>query len=541
MQRLSDLLGQHVQFSYTAMDRIVLNGYIDNLQRSENLVYFFREVVGIPRLDPAVLTRRTEQYRAWVRDYASTARIPFERAPFGVRKEDLVLPHYRRLKGQEGVACILSSMEQSRTFVSYVPRYAPPSGDANYRIIRSCHKRFLHYYFYIQDPVMGPMSLRVATYLPFNVTCYLNGHSFLAQELTRQGIRFRQDDNALLAVDDLVALQDAVDRLKPALLRQRCDVWTSRLAPAFSPEEHAGFDLSYRYSMAQIELATDVIFKRTAPLKALFRRAVDTGLLLGGADRTTHLFGRSITRRYRGKLQTVLERRDEGHPVLRSYYQTSFVKQYEKGDRLLRTETCINDTHHLNIGRHLENLPVLLERMASTNNRYLDFQAELLDSTVDAGQLAELSRPTLQGQRRIPGLKLQDERVIRLLDVLLHPGNFVGDWSSRDVHSRLLQRHRLQEADYRLSQLRYDLMKLRAKGLVERIGRTRRYRVTPLGVKLGVVLVKARSYLLGPLCTQASQDIVRRPTRNPSEVETALRQVDSALNHLCQVLGLRAA
>ena len=50
-------------------------------------------------------------------------------------------------------------------------------------------------------------------------------------------------------------------------------------------------------------------------LKALFRRATELGILLGGADRTTHLFGRRITQRYRGKLQTVLDRRNEGQPI----------------------------------------------------------------------------------------------------------------------------------------------------------------------------------------------------------------------------------
>jgi hypothetical protein len=75
---------------------------------------------------------------------------------------------------------------------------------------------------------------------------------------------------------------------------------------------------------------------------------------------------------------------------------------------------------------------------------------------------------------------------------LLHPGGFVGDWTSRDLHARVLARHRPTDASYRLSQLRYDLSKLRAKGLVERIGTSRRYRLTPLGLKLGVLLVKLR-------------------------------------------------
>jgi hypothetical protein len=300
-------------------------------------------------------------------------------------------------------------------------------------------------------------------------------------------------------------------------------------------------DLRYRYSLAQIELATDVIFAEPSPLRALFRRAVELGLLMGGADRTSHLFGRQITSRYRGKLQTVLDRRNEGHPVLRAYYQTSFVKQYEKAETLRRTETCVNDPYHLNVGRRLANLPKLVTRMAETNQRFLDAQAELLACTVDQGELARLAQPVHLGKRRVPGLRLQDDRVVRLLDALLHPGSFVADWTSRDVLTRLLASHRLAEADYRLSQLRYDLGKLRAHGFIERLGRTRRYRLTERGLKLGVVLVKLRTRLLGPLATLATAPTSPPETASSSEVEAAFRRVDQAIDHLCSTLGLKAA
>ena len=174
---------------------------------------------------------------------------------------------------------------------------------------------------------MGPMSLRVASYFPFNVTCYFNGHSFVAQELTRAGVRFRTADNAFLGVADVAALQAAADRLSPSLLQRRCAYWVRRLVPTFSTAERAALAPGYRYSMAQMELATDVVFKRSAPLKALFRRACELGVLVGGAERTTHLFGRRIDRRYQGKLQTVLDQRDVGHPVLRWYLLRDVVRQ----------------------------------------------------------------------------------------------------------------------------------------------------------------------------------------------------------------------
>jgi DNA-binding transcriptional ArsR family regulator len=69
--------------------------------------------------------------------------------------------------------------------------------------------------------------------------------------------------------------------------------------------------------------------------------------------------------------------------------------------------------------------------------------------------------------------------------------------TSRELHTRVVARHHLAADDYRLSQLRYDLSKLRVNGLVERIGKGRRYRLTPIGLKLGVLLVKLRLRLLG--------------------------------------------
>jgi hypothetical protein len=193
------------------------------------------------------------------------------------------------------------------------------------------------------------------------------------------------------------------------------------------------------------------------------------------------------------------------------------------------------------VGRRLENLPLLRAKLAATNERCLAQQAELLASAVDSGQLTALAAPTRVGQRRIPGLKLHDDRVIRVLETLLHPGGFVHNWTTRELHTRVIARHPHTAEDYRVSQLRYDLSKLRAKGLVERIGKTRRYALTPLGLKLGVLLVKLRLRLLGPLTSLIHQPPATTPGRHLNSVDAAYHEVDAALDHLSAALGLQLA
>ena len=544
MSRLSQLFPTQVGLSYGCPDRIVIRGYYPALQRTDNIVHFFHDVAGLPVVDSAALASRTTAYRQWLAAFVRRHRLEQLAAPKRARKEDLVQPYYRRLGEREGVACILTSMEQGSTFVSYVPRFK--TSDPNYRIIKRCRKLFQHLYFYVFDHVMGPMCVCVGTYLPFPLQFYLNGHSFVAQRLTAMGVHFRKHDNALLSVGNSGTLGSVVAALTPELIEQRCRYWAAQIAPRFTYRERQAAHLhGYAFSVAQVEYSYDTLFRQSGQLDAIMRRLAEQGAFLGGADRTVTTFGRHINRRYNGKLMTVLEATDQGHPSLRSYYKSSFVKLYTKPDernrdRCLRVEVCLNDPDHLGIKRGLQNLPQLLDKMASTADRYLDLHANLLDSAVDAGDLAALSQPTIQGSRRVPGIRLHDDRVIRLLDVLLQPAGLVADWTIADLHARLLQRYHLTAEDYRRSQLRYDLTKIRAKGMVERVGSTRKYRVTPIGLRLGLLLVKVRFRLLGPLFSVATAPRShRRPPSSP--VEAATRKVDAGLDELFTALALKAA
>src|SRR6266567_8463429 len=120
----------------------------------------------------------------------------------GESKEDFVRPHLQRMERQNrhGLYFIIPSMEMGSTFCSLMPKY--PTDDPNYRLIKRRPSRYLHYYFYIRDPVIGSLAMGVGTYLPFKTTYYLNGHNFIEIELLRQGVAFRKDDNAFLSTSD---------------------------------------------------------------------------------------------------------------------------------------------------------------------------------------------------------------------------------------------------------------------------------------------------------------------------------------------------
>src|SRR6202043_2393773 len=330
METFTQLFGDLLAFVYHCFDRIVIYGYLSGLSRPEQVVHFFRNVVGVAVIDKEVFSRRTADYQAWVEAFARNHRLPIEWAEKGVRKEDHVLPWQRRMARDHayGVYFIFKSMEQGPSFRISVPKYA--TKDPNYRILARQRSRFTHYYFYLRDQTLGPMVMRVASFFPFQTTYYLNGHSFIEQELKRAQIGFRKNDNAFLAVDDVAALQAAADKLSPQIIRERLNYWTLVLGPKFSAKERKQLNLSRFYAIAQIEYCRNFIFKRNFPIHKLFERSCELGLWRLTADKITEIFGTRLNRRMRGKLATVIDRIEHGHHVFRAYFKNAFLKQYEK-------------------------------------------------------------------------------------------------------------------------------------------------------------------------------------------------------------------
>ena len=537
MEEFTQLFGNLLAFVYHCFDRIVIHGYLSGLSRPEQVVYFLRQVLGLPVMSKEVLTQRTRDYQDWVEAYARNHHIPMEWAEKGVRKEDYVSPRLSHLvrKNAYGVYFIFKSMEQGRTFRISVPKY--PTQDPNYRILAHQRSRFTHYYFYIRDEVLGPIVLRVASFFPFHATYWLNGHSFIEQELNRTHIGFHKSDNAFLAVDDVAALQAAADRLSPQIIRKQLDYWTFLLGPKFSKKERSQMNLSRFYAMAQVEYARNFIFKRHFPIHKIFERSCEIGLWRLTANRVSEIFGVRLNRRLRGKLATVLDQIEHGHHVFRAYWKNAFLKQYEKFARFLRNELCSNNLRDFGLKKGLDHLDAVRLRFQTITDRFASFQAQCLNVHVDFPLLQRLALPTTAGSVRYPGIKIHDTRIIRLLEVLLHGGNTVGGWTARQIHQAVLTTFQLSPKTYGLNQLRYDLRKLKGHGLLQRDGTRYAYRLTTKGIQVALLFLFFHKRLCGPLANSRFHHTPDPGHAPDSKLEAAYHKADKAIQNIVDLLA----
>jgi hypothetical protein len=537
MERFIQLFADFLVLVYHCFDRIVIHGYLSGLSRPEQVVYFFRQVLGIPVVSKEVLSQRTNDYRDWVEAYARNHKIPIEWAEKGTRKEDYVLPALRRMekKNAYGVYFIFKSMEQGRTFRISIPKF--PTQDPNHRILAHQRSRFTHYYFYIRDAVLGPIIVRVSSFFPFPATYWLNGHSFIEQELKRKQIGFRKNDNAFLAVDHVVELQAAADRLSAEIIGKQLDYWTFLLGPKFSKKERSQMNLSRFYAIAQIEYCRNFIFKRHFPIHKIFERSCELGLWRLTAHRISEIFGVRLNKRLRGKLATVIEQIEHGHHVFRAYWKNSFLKQYEKFSRFLRNELCSNNLRDFGLKKGLTHLDAVRKRFQTITDRFADCQAQWLNVHVDFPLLQRLALPVTIGTVRYPGIKIHETRIIRLMEVLLHGGTIVGGWTAKQIHQAVLTTFDLSAKTYNLNQLRYDLRKLKGHGLLQREGRRYTYHLTAKGLQVALLFLFFHKRLCGPLANSRFHHKPDPNSRPNSKLEAAYHKADKAIQEIVDLLA----
>ncbi len=117
-----------------------------------------------------------------------------------------------------------------------------------------------------------------------------------------------------------------------------------------------------------------------------------------------------------------------------------------------------------------------------------------------------------------------------------------GRFRTRDLQQRAADALGVTTATYRLGQLRYDLAKLRAKGLVLKVPKTQTYRLTPQGFRICVLFLKLFHRIYAPFTAAILQPIADDallPEDRRARLDNLYAAVDHALDLLLTDLGLK--
>ena len=179
------------------------------------------------------------------------------------RKDKLVDRFLRERPITEGLICVLCCMECCPSFKLVYGKGRPSLVNTRRQ------QRVL--YFYFLNPELGQIYIRLTTWFPFTVQVYVNGHSWLAQQMLKRRLGFKQQDNAFTALDHPHAAQKLAD----SFVDQNWPKILNRLVRQVNPLMRQWWLLATVITGSLTEpIATDVIFTSRKALAGLLPAAV---------------------------------------------------------------------------------------------------------------------------------------------------------------------------------------------------------------------------------------------------------------------------
>ena len=517
----------------------MLNGLIQPFQQPERVVGFFNTYRQLYPVSRHTLRGIAESFQSWLKGWAEKRNIPVVEAPKG-RRDEFVEPYFKRAQ-PDATVVILKAREPARIMTAI--------GDSktNRWHLAIANRWVVQYNFYINDRQWGRMFVRICPYLPFSARVCLNQHHWLANRMRAEGIDFKQCANAFIKCAAPERLQQLADSLAPWDLLSCGQKWLARLTPFFTAKEREHAGCQHRLFFSQVEFCDNLIFRRRAALDKLGERLLDANRTIGQPNKIATIFGRRITKHHRGKLQTEIADMNLPNPVIRSHYGNGFIKQYVRDHLILRTEPASNNVHDYGVKKSVQNLPVLRTALSAIADNYLNVQQDILETFIDRGQLRKLAEPTITpGGKRIPGLKLDHPRQLALMHALVRFANIAtgNTFTTAGIHPEVIKALGCPADRYTLASLRYDLAKLRAKGLVAKLSNSRRYQLLPQGYAICLVFLKLFERVYAPLTAGLLSPIsadTRIDQQKRSQLDRLYQRVVDDLDTLVRAIGLKAA
>jgi hypothetical protein len=316
-------------------------------------------------------------------------------------------------------------------------------------------------------------------------------------------------------LSDAAQTQRLADRFCRQNWRRRLDAWARQVNPLLGDRlrQH-----SYYWVVDQAEYSSDVLFQDRSALAELYPALVEHASLHLGAEDVMRFLGRKLTATFQGEIQTERKRvpvqparRVEGMRVKHSM-KTNRLKMYDKQGVVLRIETVINNPREFRVrrwhrtkhgAREMAWLPLCkgvawMWRYAqvslSANRKYLEALA-VVDNPAPARKLWDRAcTPARWGQRRRRALAPLSPYDQALFQAILRGEHHLHGVCNRELARQLYGApprdrcaHRRQSA--RVSRL---IQLLRAHGLLAKIPRSRRYRVTRQGHQLMSTAIAVR-------------------------------------------------
>ena len=434
------------------------------------------------------------------------------------RKEDIARAIAARDHIKNGLICVLRSVDPCMSF--HVRRNVKTRQlEVGYRP-RKC----MHLYHYQIHPIFGFMHARIQTWFPFRIHVCLNGREWLARQLDHARLKYVRRKNTFTWLEDVAEAQALFNQQLQAAWPTLLDEIARALNPAHA-DIFAKYPCHYYWCVDDSEWASDIMFRSRTALEQVYPRLLRHAVTSFSSLDVLRFLAQpldasgKVPHARRHEVHTNLKERLEG-ARLKHWLDGNSIKMYDKSS-VLRCETMIQDPEVFKVLRTVQgepdgpvdwrplrkgvvDLPRRGEVSQAANERYLEALAAVHERTAVRDYVEPLCRPTTsvptavtataatpasvtpaaasKGRRARALNPFADDDAVLLAAAARHEFCING-LRNRDIRRLLypVPTEQVQEQRRRSAAVTRKLRLLCAHGLIERVPKTHRYLVTPIG------------------------------------------------------------
>jgi hypothetical protein len=547
--QLSTLYCDLLEGSYDCVDRVVLNAYFGMGQTGGGLRVWWRELYGSDAdLDDNHLMRMAGRFSRRLRAWAKENKVPVVYCSPGEEKHKIAEHHLATHETRPGLFLILVSKAPALVWEAQMTG----TGKLGQLNTKDPWPYVNHYSFHILDPDWGHLTIKMSGHPPFGAQVILNGHEYVACQAQKAGVGFTKKDNCFTAIANAAELAQVADTLSQqetaGRLRQLCERWiyTTCLCFALDLEEQEKGAFHYNYSVFQMEYSRNLLFQSGGQMDQVFQALIDRSRSPLDLDRVKTIFGdkkrpHSDTRKKNPtRWGVVVETPAYDVTIFKVHYGKMTLKIYSKGERVLRIEVIVHNTREYRWGRSLPAFPEIAARLKGILERFLDALGCINACFVSDEALEKLPQPAQIGQTKVGGIDLNKPRMRRVAEAVLAlsaaPAGFTASDLARQVNSMSGD----TESEYGARRAAYDIKKLRAKEMVRKIGKSRRYQPVPEGLRSITALLVMREKIIRPLLAASGQPEPTAQPAHPTPVDDHYENLRAGMRRLFTELGIAA-
>lgn len=285
------------------------------------------------------------------------------------------------------------------------------------------------------------------------------------------------------------------------------------------------------------------MFERGTVLNEVFQGLIDRTRSLLDVEKVKTIFGwkyRPHPRDAGARCERVVDESAYDLTVFKVHFGRLTLKMYDKGGRVLRIEAIAHNVKDLRCGKGLGKLSIMLVKLQRMVIDFLNALYAAHLSFLDDGVLDMLPQPTQRGTRRLAGVDFQKPRMRAVSQAVLALAPKPEGFTSKDLAEKTHELMGEGSPVYTPRQAFYDLGKLRGKGLLERVEKSRRYCCKMQGIRTLAGLLILREKVIKPVLAGAGRKHPGRPPKNIRPIDKHYENLQREMFSTFEMLGLVA-